>query len=1341
MLVAAYTAGCEFFRLAVPDAESAMIWHKASFLWPFFVGVLLLFVLELTGNKKNESKSFNLIIFLPALIIAILHLFTNILYEGSLKEEYGWIFTISKNIPALFVGIYFIACSSASIYILIRSYHFQKSEITQKKILYTLIGILIPTLNGVLSNGILPQLGYRLPPTDSIAFIIGGIFLSLGLRSNSLFAADPFSTVSNIFTSIHEYLLVINDKIEILAASNSFLVCTGVKKENVIYDKLEKYIEDESDLDKVLDIKNIGKEMEIYLTGANNVKIPIALVVSTISGYNKKERFFLLIGRDLRERKDFEEKLLLEQKSLEQKVKNRTSELLDSNKTLKQEITERKIVEKALRESDERYRGLFEKNPNPMWIFDPKTLAFIDVNYASVNHYGYSREEFQSMTLLNLHPDEDQSLLLENILSDDQEIQNSKTWRHKKRNGAIIFVSLISSEISIDGGNRAKLVLINDITDKKIAQDTLTTEREQLLSIFGSIEEPIYVADMDTHEVLYANGASKKIFGSYIVGEQCYKVMHGKLEPCSFCTNKIIREMNYRPYFWEYTNTMVNRSYQIIDRVIRWTDGRDVRFELAIDITAAKEAEQVLRESEEKYRALVNNLPEFVLVLSDRKIVYTNYITMKHSGYSYTDLIGKSPLKFIDPSYHSQAVNNLIKQVKGDNDDNWEMKLIYKNGEKRIVTVKSSVIKFKNKNSLLIVLTDITEQRKSEEALTLLAQTVKNTGEGISITDMNNNILFVNEAFVITYGYKETELIGQDINVIRSANHSAPLLEKINLATINGGWTGELVNKKKDGTEFPISLTTSAVLDENGNPYALVGIARDISERKQAQYALEESEKRYRNIFEYSPIGIYRTTPDGKILLANPALVNMLQFPSAAELKKIDLNNSDYPRKDFLERIEKEGTVIGYETAWLKYDGVKIFVREHAKVIYGDDGKILYYEGTVEDVTEKKSIEEELQKHRFQLEELVEERTSKLRYSEEKFRALAENTHDIIIRLNSMLELVYVNPIFDNYFNTPPGVITGKTIREIGMLPEAVSGLEEELLKVYETKELNRYEMQLPNGRWFDWSIIPEFDLGGNVSTIVLNGRDMTDRINLEESIKNSLENEKLLNEMKTRFISTASHEFRTPLTTVLSSAELLERYGRNWKVEKYNEQISNIRNSVDYLTQLINDVLTIGKAETGKMQLDLKQIDLNELSLAVIKEITPLTTNKHKISLKYLIEQKHFFLDEKLLGFILRNLLSNSIKYSPKGGKIEMKIDYKENQLIIKISDEGIGISEKDQKSLFEPFHRGSNIQNISGTGLGLSIVKKSVELLKGKIEIESEVNYGSTFTIFIPAEIDNLN
>lgn len=313
-----------------------------------------------------------------------------------------------------------------------------------------------------------------------------------------------------------------------------------------------------------------------------------------------------------------------------------------------------------------------------------------------------------------------------------------------------------------------RLVTVKDITEQKAAQDALNTEREQLLSIFGSIDESIYVSDMDTHEILYANAAAKKIFGSHIVGEQCYNVLQGKTEPCAFCTNKFIKKLNYRPYFWEFYNPVANRSHQIIDRVIKWTDGRDVRFELAVDITAKKEAEQVLRESEERYRALVNNLPDFVLVLIDEKIAYINDIAIEMSGYSFHDLIGESIFKFVDPSDHLSILDKLERYNSGEKINDFETKLFYKNGELRNVNVKSTGIIYNKMEAIFIVLTDITEKKKSEEKIQLLAQAVRSSGEGISISDLNSNLIFVNEAFTKIFGYEENELLGQHIEIIRS---------------------------------------------------------------------------------------------------------------------------------------------------------------------------------------------------------------------------------------------------------------------------------------------------------------------------------------------------------------------------------------------------------------------------------------------------------------------------------------------------------------------------------------------------------------------------------------------
>lgn len=957
-----------------------------------------------------------------------------------------------------------------------------------------------------------------------------------------------------------------------------------------------------------------------FVRGLTKTGTTIWVEVQARASFDERQNINGAIGviKDVTELKLAEDQIKQFTKELEQRIFERTSQLVIVNRKLRNEIEERTKTEEELRKSEERYRELFENNPNPMWVYDLDTLEFIAVNEAAVRHYGYSKNEFLSMNLTDIRPQEDVPQLLENVRTRREIFQNSGVWRHKKKDGTIILVEITSHLLSETEGKKRRLVLVNDITEQKLAEEALRTERSQLLSIFSSIDEVVYVADMDTYEILYANEIVKKMFGKNVVGKICYKEFQDKDAPCDFCTNAIIKETKYQPYYWEFHNPKVNCTYQIVDRVIKWTDGRDVRFELAIDITDKKKAEQILRESEERYRALIKNLPNFVLVHIGGKIVYINDIAVEAGGYSYNELIGESIFKFIVPKYYEATLDRMEKHAKGEDVGEYEIEVIYKNGERRDMIVKDSLITYNNENAVLVVLTDITE-------------------------------------------------------------------------------------------------------------------------RKKTQAALEESERRYRNIFESSPIGIYRTTPSGKILLANPALINMLEFSSLEELKKINLEKhsyaKDYTRKDFIEKIERNGKVVGYESAWYKSDNSIVYVRENATAIKDAEGNTLYYEGTVENITEQKAVQEELQKYRLHLEDLVEKRTLEIELSEERFRTLAENSYDTIIRFNSNLEHVYINPIIKERTGIPPEKYIGRTIREIGFPLHLTNYWESMLLKVFETKELNRIEMELPNHYWVDWLMLPEFDKNGNVSTIIVVGRDITERKKLEESIKEALEKEKELNEMKSRFISTASHEFRTPLTTVLSSAELLERYGRKWSEEKYSDHITRIRSSVDYLTQLINDVLTISRTETGKIEFNPQEIDFCSLCHTIIKEIKPIATDKHRIIFNYKTYRKNFILDEKLLRFILLNLLSNAIKYSPDGGNVDLEINVQKKYLVIKISDKGIGISEADQKMLFEPFYRGSNIQNIPGTGLGLSIVKKSVELHSGRIEIKNRAGNGTTFIVHIPA------
>ncbi len=190
---------------------------------------------------------------------------------------------------------------------------------------------------------------------------------------------------------------------------------------------------------------------------------------------------------------------------------------------------------------------------------------------------------------------------------------------------------------------------VRDITDRKRAEDRIRTEHAQLLSLFDSIDQVIYVADMDTHEILFANPATEAIIGRPLVGKTCYREFQGLEKPCGFCTNKIIKNLDYQPYYWEYHNPKLGRDYQIIDRVIKWSDGRDVRFELAIDITDRKRAETSIRENADRYRELsnlletiFNTIPDILGIQGpDRGIIRYNEAGYKILGVSPEEVVGK----------------------------------------------------------------------------------------------------------------------------------------------------------------------------------------------------------------------------------------------------------------------------------------------------------------------------------------------------------------------------------------------------------------------------------------------------------------------------------------------------------------------------------------------------------------------------------------------------------------------------------------------------------------------------------------------------------------------------
>ncbi len=243
-----------------------------------------------------------------------------------------------------------------------------------------------------------------------------------------------------------------------------------------------------------------------------------------------------------------------------------------------------------------------------------------------------------------------------------------------------------------------------------------------------------------------------------------------------------------------------------------------------------------------------------------------------------------------------------------------------------------------------------------------------------------------------------------------------------------------------------------------------------------------------------------------------------------------------------------------------------------------------------------------------------------------------------------------------------------------------------------------------------------------------------------KEELQKALSQEKKLGDLKSRFVSMASHEFRTPLSTILSSASLVSKYQKEEDQDKRDKHINRIKSAVNNLTEILNDFLSIGKMEDGKVVAHICLFNIKELITTVCNELTGIVKHGQQITYHHKGGQM-VELDPSLTRNVLINLLSNAIKFSPEKGKILVNSEITASHILLEVKDSGIGISEEDKEHLFERFFRGANATNIQGTGLGLHIVERYVELMNGNIECNSELEKGTSFSITFQINIANMS
>lgn len=359
-----------------------------------------------------------------------------------------------------------------------------------------------------------------------------------------------------------------------------------------------------------------------------------------------------------------------------------------------------------------------------------------------------------------------------------------------------------------------------------------------------------------------------------------------------------------------------------------------------------------------------------------------------------------------------------------------------------------------------------------------------------------------------------------------------------------------------------------------------------------------------------------------------------------------------------------------------------------------------------------------------------------LRDSEKRFRSLIENALDIITVLDAMGTICYVSPSIERVLGHQPNSLIGKIAFDY-VHPDDVDSLLSAFHAAIQTPDLAvaaEFRFLHQDGSWRVLEAVgKQYVETDGTGRLVINARDITERKQAEETQK-ALEKEKELNELKSRFVSMMSHEFRTPLSVVVLSARLLERFHQVAPEEKMLLYLDRIQGATKRMTQLLDEVLFLGRTELGKQEFKPKPLDLVPFCQELIEELQLTISNSHTISFSCQQPNISACMDEVLLRHILMNLINNAVKYSPDNLLVQLDLTCQTETVTFQIVDRGIGIPEADLERLFESFHRGSNVGKIPGTGLGLAIVHQSVQLHRGEIAVKSQVNQGTTFSVILP-------
>ncbi len=800
------------------------------------------------------------------------------------------------------------------------------------------------------------------------------------------------------------------------------------------------------------------------------------------------------------------------------------------------------------------------------------------------------------------------------------------------------------------------------------------------------------------------------------------------------------------------------------------------------DITGRRKAEEDLRNSEERLRILFETAPDVICLLNLKgDFVDVNPAGLKLLGLSRDQIIGQNVMAlnlFNNPIYNAQTVEGLaITQSGGARTTEYE--LVGKNGTPIYIESASHPIVVNNEQLQLAIIRDITDRRLAEQALRVSEENyrtlITTMSEGIVLQGHDGDIRTCNTAAERMLGLTADQMMGRSSTdprwrAIHEDGSPFPGETHPAMVTLRTGQPQSNVVMgvhKSDDSLTWISINSRPVMkSDQEQPDAVVCTFSDITQRLMAEKTLQKKLEEEQALQQYLQ-ALHETTIK---LTQLTTLDDFYQSVIILGLKRLGFDRmglflydesrnmatgtygtdiqgnlqSEYhiqfvisPKGGLWASLQKPNRFYFAEEADLEHNRTVVGTGWNVSVAlwYGEHNLgWLVADNLINHQPASKLQLEILGQYGIYIAASLARRQAEesLQKTKDQLQAILDYSTSSIFMKDLDGHIMILNRTAEADFDLTPNEWIGKRESEL-FHKETADYYQITDEKVIETRVPISYEE--PFKGHTNWvTKFPIFDHNDQIYAIGGIATDMSERKRYEESLERALKKEQELGELKSRFVSIASHEFRTPLATILASTETLAAYRGRMTPVQIDDRLDRIHQQVMHMKSIMEDVLQLSRIQAGKVEYKPTNGDLDVLCREIIDEFESQTQYQGRIHYEALTVPLLIYFDVRLMRQIISNLISNALKYSLNDKPIDVNLAQENDNIVLKVRDQGIGIPDDDLQHLFEPFHRASNVGTISGTGLGLSITKQAVEMHGGTIIPISKVDVGTTFVVTLP-------